>query len=132
MDGALLNSQRGNFRLAGGQNFTLPKGWTLGLSGFIPDGTYGVYVEALSFATLNVALQNKLGNGANLTLSVDDALNTFEFRNETSIPTQNFFAEQGFDPSRPTFKVSYSASFVNGLDKQLNRESAAEEWGRTN
>jgi len=115
-----------------GKTSLCQKDGRLGYPVFIPDETYGVYVEALSFATLNVALQNKLGNGANLTLSVDDALNTFEFRNETSIPAQNFFAEQGFDPSRPTFKVSYSASFVNGLDKRLNRESAAEEWGRTN
>ena len=130
VEGNKLTSRLGNFRIAGGQNFTLPGGWTLGLSGFYSGRNLRGYVEALPLGTLNVALQKKLNNGASLTLGVDDALNTFEFRNETTIPQQNFFAERGFDPSRPTFKLSYSASFGNGRVKVLQRDSAGEERGR--
>jgi hypothetical protein len=130
IEGTSVTTRLGNFRIAGGQNFSLPGNWTLGLSGFYSGRNLRGYVEALPLGTLNVALQKKLGNGASLTLGVDDALNTFEFRNETSIPAQRFYAERGYDPSRPTFKLSYSASFGNGRVKQVNRDSAAEERGR--
>ena len=130
VEGNSLTTQLGNLRIAGGQNFTLPGEWTLGLSGFYAGRSLRGYVEALPLATLNVALQKKLPNGSSFTLGVDDALNTFEFRNETSIPAQQFYAERGFDPSRPTFKLSYSAIFGNNRVKQLNRDSAAEERSR--
>ena len=131
VEGLSTTSSLGNLRIAGGQNFTLPGGdWTLGLSGFYAGRSLRGYVESLPIGTLNIALQHKFSSGASLTLGVDDALNTLEFRNETSLPQQGFFSERGFDPSRPTFKLSYSASFGNGRVKQLNRESAVEERGR--
>jgi len=129
VDGADLTRTQGTFRLAGGQNFSLPNDFSLSLSGFYQGRNLNGYVNALPLGALNIALQKKLAAGR-LTFTVDDVLNTLEFRNETLILDQNFVSERGFDFSRPTFKITWSAAFGNGRVKDANRDSAAEERGR--
>ncbi len=130
VEGALLTRSLANVRIAGGQNFALPQNWSLGVSGFFSGPNVNGYVRTLAIGSLNVALQKKLASGASFTVGVDDALNTLRARSRTVIPAQDFVADFGFDFSRPTLKVTYSAPFGNKRVKSVSRDSAAEERGR--
>ena len=131
VDGETVVRDQGTFRLAGGQNFALPGELTLAFSGFFQGRNLNGYVETLPFGTLNIALARELPGGT-LTLALDDAFDTLEFSNETDIPEQAFVSERGFDPSRPTLKLTWSAAFGNDRVRQLSRDSAAEERARVN
>lgn len=131
VDGRDVVREQGTFRITGGQNFSFGEAWTLALSGFFQGRNLNGYVTTLPLVALNVALQRKLSAGT-LTLAVDDALDTFESRNETSLPAQRFVSALGFDFSRPTVKVTWSAAFGNGRVKDASRDSAAEERERVN
>ena len=125
--------KQGNFFVNGNQTFTLPKDYTIELSGFFRTGNVNGNAIVKSMNVLNLGLQKKLKNNARLSINVSDVLNSLRSQVSVEIPAKNFFIQRQFDFSQRTFTISYSSSFGNSKIKAArNRESGSEEKKRVN
>lgn len=82
---------------------------------------------------LNFGLQKRLDNGARLSFTVSDVLNSLERTGITDLTNENLYVRRTFDFSQRTFKLTYSATFGNRKMKQSrNRNSGSDEKNRVN
>ena len=114
------------------QTFTLPKNFTLELSGFYGTGGLFGIVAMDPIGTVNVGLQKKFGEtGGTLRVGYDDVFNTLRFRGETDLPEQNQYFKADLVFQVPTFKIGYSYNFGNQQVKaKRERATGAEEERR--
>jgi hypothetical protein len=121
-----------NFNFNSAQNFTLPKEYSIELSGFYQSkGLFGATVTR-SFGMANVGLQKRFGENNNkLRFAVTNVFDGGLVRGVTDIPAENIYVNINLRFSQRTFKLTYSQSFGNKkLNDKRNRTSASDEEQR--
>lgn len=125
----------GNISAYTSQTFTLPKAFTLEVTGlYVSGGLFGIFALK-SFGSVNVGLQKKLGdNGGALRLVADNIFNTMNYRDELNLEEQQQYFSAELQFSQPTIKLTYTRNFgnqkVTGVRKRAT--GAEEERKRVN
>jgi hypothetical protein len=131
----LFSVEQKNFSFNSSQNFTLPKNYSVELSGFYQSkGLFGATVTR-SIGMANFGLQKRFGENNNkLRFAVTNLFDGGMIRGLTDIPAENIYVNLNLRFSQRTFKLTYSQSFGNKkLNEKRNRTSAsAEEQRRMN
>ena len=121
-----------NFNFNSAQNFTLPKNYSIELSGFYQSkGLFGATVTR-SFGMANFGLQKRFGENNNkLRFAVTNVFDGAMIRGVTDIPAENIYVNINLRFNQRTFKLTYSQSFGNKkLNDKRNRTSASDEEQR--
>ena len=119
----------GNFNIYTSQTFTLPKSFTLELTGlYVSGGLFGIF-QMKPFGSVNLGLQKKFGDdGGNLRLGMDNIFNTMNYRDELNLEEQQEYYAAELQFSQPTIKLTYTRNFGNQKVKGARaRETGAEE-----
>ncbi len=125
----------GNISAYTSQTFTLPKTFTLEVTGmYVSGGLFGIFALK-PFGSVNVGLQKKLGeNGGALRLVADNIFNTMNYRDELNLEEQQQYYSAELQFSQPTLKLTYTRNFgnqkVTGVRKRAT--GAEEERKRIN
>ena len=131
----LFSVEQKNFSFNSSQNFTLPKNYSVELSGFYQSkGLFGATVTK-SIGMANFGLQKRFGENNNkLRFAVTNVFDGGMIRGLTDIPAENIYVNINLRFNQRTFKLTYSQSFGNKkLNEKRNRTSAsAEEQRRMN
>lgn len=125
----LQTYESGNFNIYTSQTFTLPKSFTLELTGlYVSGGLFGIF-QMKPFGSVNLGLQKKFGDdGGNLRLGMDNIFNTMNYRDELNLEEQQEYYEAELQFSQPTIKLTYTRNFGNQKVKSARaRETGAEE-----
>jgi outer membrane receptor protein involved in Fe transport len=125
----LQSYESGNFNIYTSQTFTLPKSFTLEVTGlYVSGGLFGIF-QLKPFGSLNMGLQKKFGDhGGNLRLGMDNILNTMNYRDELLLEEQQEYYEAELQFSQPTIKLTYTRNFGNEKVKGTReRATGAEE-----
>ncbi|MEM7572407.1 MAG: TonB-dependent receptor [Bacteroidota bacterium] len=132
-DEAGLQTNNNQFtRFNGNFSFSLPKQWTIELSGFYQTRNLNGNVAIQATGMLNFGLQKQLPNGARISFNVNDVFDSFVFSGITDIPELDLFIERSFDFSNRVFRLSYSASFGDSQVRRNRNRQGPEEAGRVN
>ncbi|MGC4100763.1 outer membrane beta-barrel protein [Ferruginibacter sp.] len=122
-----------NFGFNSSQNFTLPRNYSMELSGFYQSkGLFGAAVTK-SMALVNFGVQKKFkDNKSKLRAAVDNIFNGYKLRAVTDIPSENVYNTVYLTFSFRTYKLTYTYNFGNNkLKDKRNRGTASdEEQGR--
>lgn len=122
-----------NFSFNSSQNFTLPKNFSMELSGFYRSkGLFGAAVIN-SRGVINFGVQKKFNNNkGRLRLAVDNILNSGAFKGTTDIPKENIYSVIDIRFFFRTVKLTYSYNFGNNKLKEKRERGTAsdEEQGR--
>ncbi|MEO7315378.1 MAG: outer membrane beta-barrel family protein [Ginsengibacter sp.] len=118
----------GNINIYGNQQFTLPKKFSLELSGFYQsESLYGLG-RLKAFGSLDIGLKKKIGERNSLQVSGSDILNTFKIASITNLPEQNLVSDIHLYFSRPTYKLTFTHNFgKEKLKGKRERVTGAEE-----
>lgn len=110
------------------QRFDLPRDFSIELSGlYLSRALRGIAINR-AMGKLDFGLRKKISEKETLRFSVDDMLNTFEFRSYTDIPEHNLAGSVRIKFTQRTFKIAYSRNFGNTILKQSrNITTGAEE-----
>jgi len=110
----LQTYEAGNINFFSTQTFTLPKEFTLEISGYYGSGgLFGIF-NVKPYGAVNIGLQKKFGDtGGTLRVGFDDLFDTQAYRDELSLPDQQQYYKAYLEFSQPTFKVSYTRNFGN-------------------
>jgi outer membrane receptor protein involved in Fe transport len=125
----LQTYESGNFNIYTSQTFTLPKSFTLELTGmYVSGGLFGIF-QLKPFGSVNLGLQKKFGdNGGTLRLGMDNIFNTMNYRDELNLVEQQEYYEAELQFTQPTIKLTYSRNFGNQKVKGAReRATGAEE-----
>ena len=130
-NGQLITVKFPNMMLYNTQTFSLPKKWTLELSGtYLSGGLFGLS-KVKAFGAANIGLQKKMEkNGGKLSFGYDDIFNTSIYRVNLAVPEQKQYISSRVQFTRPKFKVSWSQNFGNQKMKAATKRADAEEKGR--
>jgi outer membrane receptor protein involved in Fe transport len=114
------------------QNFTLPKDYSVEVSGFYNSPTIFAFSKVASFGALNVGVQKKLRNdGGTFRFNVSDIFNTLRFKGSINQPAHNLVGSSHFRFVPRTYSLSFSRNFGNTLLKAKgNRSTGSEEERR--
>lgn len=116
----------------GNQTFTLPKDWSVELSGFWRSRQLNGNVRVDPMGVFNIGVQKKFANSSRLTFNATDVFNSLQAQTFTEIPASNFSVARLFDFSQRTFKLTYSARFGNQQVQKAREYRQAEEAKRVN
>ena len=131
-EGGLQTSNNQFVRFNGNFNFSLPKQWSIELSGFYQTRNLNGNVAIQPTGMLNFGLQKQLPNGARVSFNVNDVFDSLVFGGITDIPEVDLFIERRFDFSNRIFRLSYSASFGDSAVRGNRNRQGPEEAGRVN
>ncbi len=130
-NGQLITVKFPTMTLYNTQSFSLPKKWSLEVSGIYLSGALFGLAKTKAFGAANIGLQKKMGkNGGKLSLGYDDIFNTSIYRVNLAVPEQKQYLESYVQFVRPKFKVSWSQNFGNQKMKSATKRADAEEKGR--
>lgn len=129
----LFSVEQKNFGFNSSQNFTLPKNFSMELSGFYRSkGLFGAAVIGAS-GVMNFGVQKKFGdNKSRLKLSLNNIFNSGAFKGITDIPSENVYSAMNLTFMFRTVSATYSYNFGNNKLKEKRERSTAseEEQGR--
>jgi hypothetical protein len=127
-DGNTVQIRQANFQLSSSQNFTLPKNFSVEVSGFYYSaGLFGL-AKFDPFGAVNFGLQKKLGEGkGNLRFGVTDIFRTLKINASTYIPEQYLDTKFFGRFTQRTFKLTYTSSFGNDKLKEKRARSTGSE-----
>ncbi len=111
------------------QTVTLPKDYTMELTGFYQSGgLFGIY-KMNAITSLNFGLRKKLGeNGGTLLFNVTDFSGPPKYIFSVDAPEQNLIVTARLRFSVTTFKLTYTRKFGNAKVKESRqRETGAED-----
>lgn len=118
-----------NFTVNASQTFTLPKDFTISLSGFYRSpGIMGIF-KTKAFGSLDFGVQKKMANKkSNLRLNYSNILNTMIFTRTVNLPEKNLESQMQIRFVFPGIRLTFSHNF--GSDKvksKRNRSTGTEE-----
>lgn len=130
--GTPVEQELGIFSVNSTQSFKVSDSFSMELSGFYNGpGFFGnaLYEEVYG---VNFGVQNKFSDKwGTLKFSINDVLDSVEFRGGTKLPEQNIVTQNLFDFSNRTFSITYTRNFGNNeLRSARNRQTGAEEERR--
>lgn len=130
---AQFQFEQNTLRVNSAQSFTLPKDFSIELSGFYQTATMLGTARLEPYGMLNAGVQKKLGKGK-LRFGVDDVFNTMIWETSVNIPELNVAAIANYKFTQRVFKLTYTRSFGNDkLKEKRNRTTGSEdERGRVN
>jgi outer membrane receptor protein involved in Fe transport len=118
----------GNTNIFTSQNFTLPKNYSMELSGFLQTASLAGIYRLEAFGRLDIGIQKKFKDNSNLRLNVQDLLASFNWRLVADRPEQSFYTRTLANFSQRIFRLTYTRSFGNKqLKEKRNRSTASEE-----
>lgn len=131
IDDILTSVAQKNFRITGGQNFSLPNNFSLEVSGFYQSKSLWGTIIMEGFGGINLGIQKELkNNNGNLSLNISDILNSVEWRFTQEIASQNLLFNTKADFSQRTVTVSYSRNFGNNKLKAARKRTTGSEAER--
>ena len=125
----VLQLQQPNININGSQTFTLPKDFSIELSGFYQSPVLNGISLTRAFGSLDAGIKKKLGakNGS-LVLNAGNILNTIRFRENTDLPEQNLVAGLDLRFTHRIFKLTYTRNFgKEKLKQKRERLTGAED-----
>ena len=112
------------------QVLSFAKNWTFETSAFYRSIGLNGNVRIQPYGGLKIGLQKRLKNGAQLTFSLSDLLETIQNKGITDLPNENIFVAQLSDFSNRTISISYRHSFGNKNVEKTREIKQAEERKR--
>ena len=110
------------------QMFTLPKNFSMELSGFYQSPSLNGIVMFRSRGSLDFGMRKKFGAKDALNFSVSNMLNSNDFRGYTNLPEQNVVGDIHLRFSWRTFKLTYTCNFgKEKLKQKRERTTAAQD-----
>jgi hypothetical protein len=132
LDAVVLNTPlklvNEHFNLSSTQSFTLPKDWTLELSGFYySKSMYSIYTVS-PFGSLNAGIQKKFPkHRSSIRFNVSNILNTMAFKPSINLPGDNIISHAQFDFSYPSLKLTFSHNFGSTKVKEKREHATGDE-----
>jgi hypothetical protein len=125
-DPILLKQKSLNARTT--QTFSLPKDFSLELSGFFQSpGMFSVY-KVNSFGSLDFGAQKKFPKiRSSLRLAYDNILNTLIFKPDINLPEQNLVLNGVLRFTNPTVRLTYTHQFGNDKLKGKRENSSGDD-----
>lgn len=129
--GAPLTIRQKNISVNTTQTFTLPRDFSVELSGFYQSaGLFGIFMMK-SITSLNMAVQKKLGaNGGSLVFNVTDFSGPPIYRVSVDAPDYNLVTRTDLRFSVTTVKMTYMKKFGNNKVKEKRSRSTGSEEER--
>ncbi len=128
--GGIVSFTRSSVRIISTQNFTLPRDFTLEVSGFYQSPMQFGDREAAALYTMNLAVQKSVSARGKLTLAVDDVFDTMRMVWTTGGTGDPFYVKQKLDFADRTFRLSYTTRFGDGKAGRQRATAAQEESQR--
>jgi len=106
--------------------FTLPKDYTLEISGSYQSKTiFGITLLG-PMGALNVGVKKKLSNGS-ISLSANDLFNSGAWKMETNVPSVNLHSSMYYQWNTRSINLTYTRSFGNNKLKSVDLKSGSSE-----
>ncbi|MEI8059184.1 MAG: outer membrane beta-barrel family protein, partial [Ferruginibacter sp.] len=124
-----LQLQQVIFNFNSSHSFTLPKEYSMEVSGFYDaGGLFGTSVYK-PLGALNFGLQKKLkGNRGKLRFAVTDILKTISYKTIVDRPSEYFYTRSDYNFSQRIFKLTFTKNFGSkSLKEKRERATASEE-----
>ncbi len=124
-----LHLKQAIFNFNSSSTFTLPKEYSMEVSGFYDAGGLFGTSRYKALGALNFGLQKKLkGNSGKLRFAVTDILKTISYKAIVDRPSEHFYTRSDYNFSQRTFKLTYSRNFGNNsLKEKRERGTASDE-----
>lgn len=131
LSGDSFSFSQNSFRGNSSQAFTLPKEFSLEISGnYFGPRLQGVRKVSGTYF-MNFGMQKKIGdNGGTLRFAVNDIFNSFKLISSSDIPEQNLNTFNTLDFSNRTFILTYSRNFGNNKLKSSRKRSTGSDEER--
>lgn len=122
-----------SFKIQASQDFKLPKGWNVSLSGYYQSPALLFFYKASGYGSVDLGLRKDLGRAGKLTLNATNLLNTMSGNASVDQPGQNLIAKIYLKPIEyRAVRLTWSRSFGNNeLSSRRERTTGSEnEQGR--
>ncbi len=130
-NGQLVTVKFPNMTLFSTQLFSLPKNWSLEVSGNYNSGGLWGISKTKSWGAVNAGFQKKMNkNGDKLSFGYDNIFNTVRYRMILDLPEQQQYFYTFLQFTQPKFKVSWTQNFGNQKMKAAAKKADVEEKGR--
>ncbi|MBC7887488.1 MAG: TonB-dependent receptor [Ferruginibacter sp.] len=116
------------YTASGSESFTLPKKYSVELSGFYQSKAFAFGASKLNaLGKLDFALQKKFNNNSSLTFGIDNVLNSMKIKTSFSIPKENFETTGSFIFFFRMYKITWNHNFGNKILKEKRARTTASE-----
>lgn len=105
----------------------LPKDFAVEVSGVYQSSTLSGITVYLPQGSLNAGIQKKLGDKGTIRLSMDDILNTNNWRIKTDQPENNLNANFNYNWHNQFIRLTYTRNFGNSKLRSVKLKSGSEE-----
>ncbi|MBL7696806.1 MAG: TonB-dependent receptor [Chitinophagaceae bacterium] len=103
-----------NMNISGSQRFSLPKAWSIEVSGFYRSKSLGGITVIKPYGSLDFGIKKTLKDKRNsFVFNGSNILRTFVFQPSTDLPDQNLYGSTYLRFFGSTYKLTYSRSFGN-------------------
>ena len=125
--------EQANFQMNGNMNFTLPKAFSIELSGFYQSKAISGIVIIKPLGALDFGIKKKMPDKkGSFAFNVTNIFNTLRFRGYSDIPEQNLYSNVELHFTQRAYKLTYTRSFGKAKLKETRERStgAEDEKGR--